>query len=70
MKVVFDENVFDEIDHFHSNFDESVPNQATGYVLSNRSVLLILLSVCIITLNDYCIEILRIHQFERWPAPC
>ena len=26
MKVVFDENVFDEIDHFHPNFDESVPN--------------------------------------------
>ena len=24
MKVVFDENVFDEIDHFHPNFDESV----------------------------------------------
>ena len=27
MKVVFDENVFDEIDHFHPNFDESVPNR-------------------------------------------
>ena len=27
MKVVFDENFFDEIDHFHPNFDESVPNQ-------------------------------------------
>ena len=26
MIVVFDENVFDEIDHFHPNFDESVPN--------------------------------------------
>ena len=26
MKVVFDENFFDEIDHFHPNFDESVPN--------------------------------------------
>ena len=26
MKVVFDENVFDENDHFHPNFDESVPN--------------------------------------------
>ena len=26
MKVVFDENVFEEIDHFHPNFDESVPN--------------------------------------------
>ena len=24
--MVFDENVFDEIDHFHPNFDESVPN--------------------------------------------
>ena len=22
MKVVFDENLFDEIDHFHPNFDE------------------------------------------------
>ena len=30
MKVVFDENVFDEIDHFHPNFDESVPNQGEG----------------------------------------
>ena len=29
MKVVFDENVFDEIDHFHPNFDESVPNRKT-----------------------------------------
>ena len=28
MKVVFDENVFDEIDHFHPNFDESVPNRS------------------------------------------
>ena len=27
MKVVFDENGFDEIDHFHPNFDESVPNR-------------------------------------------
>ena len=27
MKVVFDENFFDEIDHFHPNFDESEPNQ-------------------------------------------
>ena len=32
MKVVFDERVFDEfffdeIDHFHPNFDESVPNR-------------------------------------------
>ena len=27
MKVVFDENVFDEIDHFRPNFDESVPNR-------------------------------------------
>ena len=27
MKVVFDENFFDEIDHFHPNFDESVPNR-------------------------------------------
>ena len=27
IKVVFDENVFDEIDHFHPNFDESVPNR-------------------------------------------
>ena len=33
MKVVFDEsgffddNLFDEIDHFHPNFDESVPNR-------------------------------------------
>ncbi len=26
MKVDFDENFFDEIDHFHPNFDESVPN--------------------------------------------
>ena len=26
MKVVFDEKFFDEIDHFHPNFDESVPN--------------------------------------------
>ena len=26
MKVVFDESGFDEIDHFHPNFDESVPN--------------------------------------------
>ena len=26
IKVVFDENFFDEIDHFHPNFDESVPN--------------------------------------------
>ena len=26
MKVVFDENFFDEIDHFHPNFDESVPD--------------------------------------------
>ena len=24
--MVFDENFFDEIDHFHPNFDESVPN--------------------------------------------
>ena len=29
MKVVFDENVFDEIDHFHPNFDESVPNRCS-----------------------------------------
>ena len=29
MKVVFDENVFDEIDHFHPNFDESAPNPYT-----------------------------------------
>ena len=28
MKVVFDENVFDENDHFHPNFDESAPNPA------------------------------------------
>ena len=27
MKVVFDETFFDEIDHFHPNFDESVPNR-------------------------------------------
>ena len=27
MKVVFVENFFDEIDHFHPNFDESVPNR-------------------------------------------
>ena len=27
MKVVCDENSFDEIDHFHPNFDESAPNQ-------------------------------------------
>ena len=27
MKVVFDENLFDEIDHFHPSFDESVPNR-------------------------------------------
>ena len=26
MKVVFDEKFFDEIDHFHPNFDESMPN--------------------------------------------
>ena len=26
MNVVFDENFFNEIDHFHPNFDESVPN--------------------------------------------
>ena len=26
MKVIFDEIFFDEIDHFHPNFDESVPN--------------------------------------------
>ena len=26
MKVVFDENLFDEIGHFHPNVDESVPN--------------------------------------------
>ena len=26
MKVVFDESGFDEIDHFHPNFDESEPN--------------------------------------------
>ena len=33
MKVVFDENFFDEIDHFHPNFDESVPNpQSQGSV--------------------------------------
>ena len=25
--MVFDENFFDEIDHFHPNFDESVPNR-------------------------------------------
>ena len=24
--MVFDESDFDEIDHFHPNFDESVPN--------------------------------------------
>ena len=29
MKVVFDENVFNDIDHFHPNFDESVPNLHT-----------------------------------------
>ena len=28
MKVVFVEIFFDEIDHFHPNFDESVPNRA------------------------------------------
>ena len=27
MKVVFDEKVFDEIDHFHPNFNESEPNR-------------------------------------------
>ena len=27
MKMVFDENFFDEIDHFHPNFDESVPDR-------------------------------------------
>ena len=31
--MVFDENVFDEIDHFHPNFDESVPNQETGLMV-------------------------------------
>ena len=30
MKVVFDENFFDEIDHFHPNFDESVPDLGVG----------------------------------------
>ena len=30
MKVVFDENVFDEIDHFHPNFDESEPDRQSG----------------------------------------
>ena len=30
MKVVFDENVFDENDHFHPNFDESVPYQVVA----------------------------------------
>ena len=27
MKVVFDDSFFDEIDHFHPNFDESEPNR-------------------------------------------
>ena len=27
MKVVFDENFFDEIDHFHPHFDETAPNR-------------------------------------------
>ena len=35
MKVVFDENVFDDIDHFHPNFDESVPNRC-GLPLDSR----------------------------------
>ena len=30
MKVVFDEKIFDEIDHFHPNFDESVPDLDLG----------------------------------------
>ena len=38
MKVVFDENVFDEIDHFHPNFDESVPNRGEGVVQDRPSV--------------------------------
>ena len=36
MKVVFDENFFDEIDHFHPNFDESVPNQVSQERKSNN----------------------------------
>ena len=31
MKVVFDESGFDEIDHFHPDFDESVPNPRTRH---------------------------------------
>ena len=34
MKVVFDESGFDEIDHFHPNFDESVPNRTDVFVLA------------------------------------
>ena len=34
MKVVFDEIFFDELDHFHPNFDESVPNHISASVSS------------------------------------
>ena len=36
MKVVFDEFFFDEIDHFHPNFDESVPDQ--NPILQSKTV--------------------------------
>ena len=39
MKVVFDENFFDEIDHFHPNFDESLPNPSPAVVLGEQATM-------------------------------
>ena len=36
MKMVFDESGFDEIDHFHPNFDESAPNPARALEIHPR----------------------------------
>ena len=39
MKVVFDEHFFDEIVHFHLNFDESVLNLFLGSIIFGSIIL-------------------------------
>ena len=46
MKVVFDENFFDEIDHFDPNFDESVPNPRDRPRATRKSLIAFAMDRC------------------------
>ena len=59
MKVAFDESGFDEIDHFHPNFDESVPNRSQPLFHNHVGV------ICTLAVRTACLTS-RVACVRAW----